>query len=83
MIEWTGADAWRHTAGVVTFDGNKKAQKKATFRRIKAFLEDKYKQQLAYGTVVQLCVAQNKRRHSAMRNKGFAKGFTKGHASNI
>ena len=66
-----GADAWRRT-GVVTFDGNKKVQKKATFRRIKEFLENKYKRRFAYGTVVQLCVARNKRRRSAMRYQGVA-----------
>ena len=66
-----GADAWRRT-GVVTFDGNKKVQKKATFRRIKEFLENKYNRRFAYGTVVQLCVARNKRRRSAMRYQGVA-----------
>ena len=67
-----GADAWRRT-GVVTFDGNKKVQKKATFKRIKAFLEEKYKRNFAYGTVVQMCIARNKRRRSAGRYKGLAK----------
>ena len=67
-----GADAWRRT-GVVTFDGNKKVRKKATFRRIKDFLENKYKRTFAYGTVVQLCIARNKRRRSAIRYQGVAK----------
>ncbi|XP_028409254.1 uncharacterized protein LOC114531845 [Dendronephthya gigantea] len=67
-----GADAWRRT-GVVTFDGNKKVQKKATFKCIKAFLEEKYKRNFAYGTVVQMCIARNKRRRSAGRYKGLAK----------
>jgi len=67
-----GADAWRRT-GVVTFDGNKKVRKKATFRRIKDFLENKYKRTFAYGTVVQLCIARNKRRRSALRYQGVAK----------
>ena len=66
-----GADAWRRT-GVVTFDGNKKVQKKATIRRTKEFLENKYKRRFAYGTVVQLCVVRNKRRCSAMRYQGVA-----------
>ena len=67
-----GADAWRRT-GVVTFDGNKKVRKKATFRPIKDFLEKKYKRTFAYGTVVQLCIARNKRRRSAIRYQGVAK----------
>lgn len=36
-----GTDAWRCT-GTLTFDGNRKVQKKATFRRIQQHLEDKY-----------------------------------------
>lgn len=36
-----GTDAWRRT-GTLTFDGNRKVQKKATFRRIQQHLEDKY-----------------------------------------
>jgi hypothetical protein len=55
-----GADAWRHT-GILTFDGNRKVGKKATFKRIKEYLEQVYKRSFAYGTVVQLCVARNKR----------------------
>ena len=66
-----GADAWWHT-GVVTFDGNKKVRKKATFRCIKDFLENKYKRTFAYGTVVQLCIARNKRRRSAICYQGVA-----------
>ena len=69
-----GADAWRRT-GVATFDGNKKIKKKATFRRIKEFLEKKYCRSFAYGTVVQLCIARNKRRRSSIRYKGLAKVF--------
>lgn len=53
-----GADAWRRT-GILTFDGNRKLQKKATFKRIKEHLEQVYKRTFAYGTVVQLCVARN------------------------
>lgn len=66
-----GADAWRHT-GILTFDGNRKVGKKATFKRIKEYLEQVYKRSFAYGTVVQLCVARNKRRMSAQRYKGLA-----------
>ena len=67
-----GADIWRRT-GVVTFNGNRKVQKKATFKRIKEFLEKRYKKSFAYGTVVQLCIARNKRRRSALCYKGIAK----------
>ena len=78
-----GADAWRRT-GTLTFDGNRKVQKKATFRRIQQHLQDKYHRSISYGTVVQLCCAQNKRRRSAARYHGLAnvvskrarKGFT-------
>lgn len=78
-----GADAWRRT-GTLTFDGNRKVQKKATFRRIQQHLEDKYHRSISYGTVVQLCCARNKRRRSAARYHGLAnvvskrarKGFT-------
>ncbi|CAB3979947.1 Hypothetical predicted protein [Paramuricea clavata] len=35
-----GADAWRQT-GVLTFDGNRKVKKKATFKGIKEYLERK------------------------------------------
>ena len=78
-----GADAWRRT-GTLTFDGNRKVQKKATFRRIQQHLEDKYHRSISYGTVVKLCCARNKRRRSAARYHGLAnvvskrarKGFT-------
>ena len=78
-----GADAWRRT-GTLTFDGNRKVQKKATFRRIQQHLQDKYHRSISYGTVVQLCCARNKRRRSAARYHGLAnvvskqarKGFT-------
>ena len=66
-----GADAWRRT-GALTFDGNRKLKKKATFKRIKEHLEQKYNRSIAYGTVVQLCVARNRRRCSAARYKGVA-----------
>ena len=47
-----GADAWRRT-GILTFDGNRKQRKKATFKRIKEHLEQVYQRSFAYGTVVQ------------------------------
>lgn len=78
-----GADSWRRT-GVLTFDGNRKVQKKPTFSRIKEHLEMVYNRKFGYGTVVELCVARNKRRKSSIRYRGLArvtcrrarKGFT-------
>ena len=67
-----GADAW-HRTGVITFDGNRKVKKKPTFKRVKEHLEEKFQLKISYGTVVQLCVARNKRRKSAARYKGIAK----------
>ena len=67
-----GADAWRRT-GVLTFDGNKSVKEKVTYSRIKEHLEQVYKQKFSYGTVVQLCVARNRRRLSAKRYRGVAK----------
>ena len=67
-----GAESWRRT-GILTFDGNRKVEKKATFSRIKEHLERVYQRRFGYGTVVQLCVARNKRRLSASRYKGLAK----------
>ena len=66
-----GADAWRRT-GVLTFDGNRTVKRKATFKGDKAFLGNKYQRNFAYGSVVQLCIARNERRQSAIRNKGIA-----------
>ncbi len=67
-----GADAWRRT-GVLTFDGNKAVKQKVTYARIKEHLETIYNRKFAYGTVVQLCIARNRRRRSAARYKGVAK----------
>lgn len=67
-----GADAW-HRTGMLTFDGNVKVKKKATYDRIKEHLEEKYSRKFSYGTVVELCVARNKRRKSSQRYKGVAK----------
>lgn len=76
-----GADAWRRT-GVITFDGNRKVQKKPTFKRVKEHLERKFKMKISYGTVVQLCIARNRRRRSASRYKGVAKVLQKRAALN-
>ena len=66
-----GADAWRRT-GVLTFDGNTKVKRKVTFNRIRENLQSVYKRKFSHGSVVQLCVARNKRRTSAQRYKGVA-----------
>lgn len=58
---------------MLTFDGNRKVKNKITFKKIKAHLEEVYKTTFAFGSVVQLCVARNKRRISAQRYKGLAK----------
>ena len=71
-----GANAWRQT-GVITFDGSKKMEKKAAFKRIKEHVEEKYQRKISYGTVVQLCMARNKRRRSAARYCGVAKVLQK------
>ena len=67
-----GADAWRRT-GVLTFDGNVKLKQKATYEGIRLHLQEVYNRNFSYGTVVQLCVARNKRRKSAKRYQGVAK----------
>lgn len=71
-----GTDAWRRT-DVLTFDGNLKVQQKVTYGRIPQHLEDKYKCTFSYGTIVQLCVARNKRRRSSKNYKGIAKVTTR------
>lgn len=58
-----GADAWRRT-GILTFDGNIKVREKVTYGRIQQHLQQKYQCKFSYGTIVQLCVARNKRRRS-------------------
>ena len=65
-----GADAWRRTS-VLTFDGSKVVKEKVTFERIRQHLQLTYKRHFAYGTIVQLCGARNRRR-SASRYKGVA-----------
>ena len=71
-----GAGAWRKT-GEYTFDGNRKVKKKATFKRIKKHLEAKYGRKISYGSIVQLCIARNKRRRSAVRYRGLANVVSK------
>ena len=61
-----GADIWRRT-GVLTFDGNQKIERRVSFERISEHLHKTYGQTFSYGTIVQLCIARNKR-HRASRN---------------
>ena len=71
-----GADAW-HRTSVLTFDGNTRLPKKVTYERICLHLQDVYKHHFSYGSVVQFCVARNKRRLSAKRYHGVAKVTTR------
>ena len=43
-----------------------------TYRRITKHLEKKYETKFGYGTIVQLCVARNRRKLSSKRYKGVA-----------
>ena len=67
-----GAHAWRRTR-VLTFDGNANLQHKVTFKRIQEHLQSVYNRKISFGSVVQLCVAWNKRQRSAKRYKEVAK----------
>ena len=67
-----GADAWRRT-GVLTFDGNKRLKIKVTYARIQDHLQEHYCQKFSYGTVVQLCVARNRRHRAAKNYRGVAR----------
>jgi hypothetical protein len=71
-----GADFWRRT-GVLTFDGNRKVKQKVTYERIRQHLQKLYDHPFSYGTVVQLCVARNKRRKSAANYRGLARVTTR------
>ncbi len=48
-----GADKWRRT-GVLTFDGNVKDAKRATYEKIRLHLQCVYKRKFSYGTTVQM-----------------------------
>ena len=61
-----GADAWRRT-GVLRFDGNTKLSDKVTYEKIRQHFEETYNHKFSYGTVIQLCVARNRRRRSVQR----------------
>ena len=71
-----GTDAWRRM-GVLTFDGNTHLQQKVTYEHIHLHLQEVYKRHFSYGTVVQLCVARNKRCLSSKRYHGVAKVTTR------
>jgi len=74
-----GADAWRRT-GVLTFDGNKEVQGKVSYGRIQEHLQKVFQRKFSYGTVVELCVAHNRRRQRTVTKgllpqAGLGKGF--------
>ena len=66
-----GADKWRRT-GVYTFTGNRKIEKRMTYKRLQQKLIAHYGEKISYGTVVQLCISRNKRKLSTKRYKGVA-----------
>ena len=66
-----GADAWRRT-GVATFNRNTRKGPRATYKRIKEHLENKYNTKFSYRAIVQLSVVRNKRRRSRERYWGAA-----------
>ena len=70
-----GADAWRRT-GILTFDGNCRLAEKVTYKKIQSYLENVYSRKFSYGTVVELCVACNKRRKSSKHYRGLAEVTT-------
>ena len=47
-------------------------KEKVTYERIRTHLNEIYQRHFSYGTVVELCVARNKRRRSAKRYRGVA-----------
>ena len=71
-----GADSWRRT-GVLTFDGNAHLKEKVTYGKIKKYLESALGRNIAYGTVVELCIPRNKRRRSAKRYRSLAQVTTR------
>ena len=71
-----GADAWRRT-GVLTFDGNTCLPQKVTYEQIHRHVQNVYKRKFSYSTIVQLCVARNKRHLSSQCYKGIAKVTTR------
>ena len=66
-----GADAWWRTS-LLTFDGNSKLKDKVTYKKVQKHLEEVYNR-FAFGTVVELCIACNKRHRSSKQCKSLAK----------
>ena len=54
------------------FSGEKKQEKRLTYRRLQSFLESYYGESISIGTVAQLCAKKHKRRHTSRRYKGVA-----------
>ena len=71
-----GADSWRRT-GVLTFDSNAHLKEKVTYGKIKKYLESALCRNIAYGTVVELCIPRNNRRRSAKRYRSLAQVTTR------
>ena len=63
-----GADRWRRT-GMITLTGDTNDSKRLTYKKLKEYLEDYYKETISKGTVVQLCAVKNKRILSSKRYK--------------
>lgn len=54
-----------------------KGKQKVTYESIRKHVEGVYKRKFAYGTIVQLCIARNRRHKSSVRYKGAAKVTTR------
>ncbi len=70
------ADVWRRT-GVLSFDGNANLKDKVTYTKIQKHLEKVYQRNFAFGTVVQLFAARNKRHRSCKRYKGLTQATSR------
>lgn len=53
------------------------SERKVTYEQIRQHLEEKYDHRFSYGTVVQLCIARNKRRRSSSNYRGVAQVTTR------
>ena len=71
IVKDVGADKWCRT-GVYTFTGDTKKEKRMTFKKLQEKLCLHNGEMFSYGTVIQLCVHQNKRRMSSACYKGVA-----------
>ena len=70
-----GADQWQRTGVLIRL--MKTVTNKVTYSQIQKHLESIYGHHISYGTVVQRCIARNRRHRSAMRYKGVAKVTTR------